>query len=288
MVRLTRLASPDAAQVLAKLEHLNPSGSVKDRVALALVKDAEERGLLSPSSTLVEASSGNMGLSLALVARAKGYRVLVVIPETAPTERRRLLQRYGIPLHFTPSHLGMTGAHRIADSLVAGNPDFVRMDQFRNPAAVRAHRETTAPEILETTGDKVDALVVAVGTGATIIGVGEVLKAHIPSLLVVAVEPASSPLLSQGRVGHHSIPGIGADFVPPLLNQALLDEVMTVEDEEANQMSLRAAREEGLLVGISSGANLAAALRVAQRLGPGKVVVTVCPDLGERYLIYPF
>jgi cysteine synthase A len=287
LVELRRLTPEGSARLLGKVEGLNPSGSVKDRIALAMVRDAEEKGLLQPGYTIVEATSGNTGPALAMVASARGYRLIIVMPESAPPERRRLLMRYGVEVQLTPSYLGMDGACRRAKELAEEGQTVVFLDQFRNPATVRIHRETTAREIWEATGGRVDAFVAGVGTGGTITGVGEVLKERNPSVHIAAVEPAGSPLLSQGRAGRHGIPGIGPDFIPPLLNRGIIDEVLTVTDEEANQMSLRLAREEGILAGVSSGANVVAALRVAQRLGEGKTVVTVLPDTGERYLAFP-
>jgi len=287
LVELRRLTPEGSARLLGKVEGLNPSGSVKDRIALAMVRDAEEKGLLQPGYTIVEATSGNTGPALAMVASAKGYRLIIVMPESAPPERRRLLMRYGVEVQLTPSYLGMEGAFRRARELAEEGQTVVFLNQFRNPATVRIHREATAPEILEATGGKVDAFIAGVGTGGTITGVGEVLKERNPSVHIAAVEPAGSPLLSQGRAGRHGIPGIGPDFIPPLLNRSIIDEVITVTDEEANQMSLRLAREEGILAGISSGANVVAALMVARRLGEGKTVVTILPDTGERYLAFP-
>ena len=287
LVTLKRVASGGDARVLGKLESLNPSGSVKDRVALAMVEEAETRGILRPGGGIVEASSGNTGVALAMVAAAKGYSLIVFMPENAPAERRRLLARYGAEVRLTPSFLGMDGSQQGARALSASDGRYIALDVFRSPAAVRTHRETTANEIIEATGGRVDAFVVGVGTGATISGVGERLKEVNPSAMVVAVEPASSPFLTQGRAGPHAIPGLGADFVPPLLNRDIIDHTMTVTDDEAAQMSLRLARDEGLLVGISSGANVVASLEVARRLGPGRTVVTVLPDTGERYLNFP-
>ncbi len=287
LVALRRVVKDGYAQVLGKMESLNPGGSVKDRVALAMVEEAEAQGVLHPGYTIVEATSGNSGASLAMVAAAKGYKLIVFMPENAPAERRRLLVRYGAEVRLTPTYLGMEGAHQWAKALIEASPDCLTLDVFRNPAVVKVHRETTAREIIRATQGKVDAFVAGVGTGGTITGVGERLKAENPSVLIVAVEPASSQLLAQGKAGPHAIPGIGADFIPPLLNRQIIDEIVPVSDEEADQMSLRLAREEGLLVGISSGANVVASLVIAQRLGEGKTVVTVLADTGERYLAFP-
>ncbi len=283
LVRLGSLELPRSGQVWAKVESLNPSGSVKDRVALALVREAEERGALSQGSAIVEASAGNMGVSLAMVAGALGYKLHVFMPEGVALERRRLVVRYGAEVHLTPSNMGMAGATMAAKRLMGRNASDVGLDQFTNAAAVRAHREGTGAEIWEAAQGKVDAFVAGVGTGATLMGVGQALRAGNPAVLLVAVEPSTSPLLSEGRAGDHGIAGIGADFVPPLLDRSLVSEVATVSTQEASDMAVRLAREAGLLVGVSSGANVAAALRIAQRLGPGARVVTVLPDTGERY-----
>ena len=287
LVSLSRIPTEGSAAVLAKLESRNPTGSVKDRIALAMIEDAERSGELRTGYTIVEATIGNTGLSLAMVATLKGYSMVVVMPENSPTERKRLLSRFGVELHFTSPLEGMTGAFKAVERLVQENAKFITLRQFDNPANPRAHRETTGSEILRDTGGRVDAFVAGVGTGGTLTGVGEVLKEHNPNVLVVAVEPASSPLLSKGRAGNHGITGLGADFVPKVLNRDIIDEIITVTDEHAYQMMARLAREEGLLVGVSSGANVAASLQVAERLGPGKVVVTILPDNGDRYLNVP-
>ncbi len=292
MVKLRRALPPQAKErgleIWAKLEYLNPSGSIKDRPTLAMVEDAERKGLLKPGSTIVEATSGNTGPALAMIAAAKGYGLVVVMPENAPLERRRLLMRYGVKVHLTPSGQGMQGAMRALKVIRAGIENSVTLDIFSNPAAVQVHRETTAREVLEDTGGRVDVLVVGVGSGATLTGVGEVLKEHNPKTRVVAVEPAASPMLSKGIPGLHGIPGIGPDFIPTNLNRRIIDEIVSVGDEEANEMALRLAREEGLLVGISSGANLAACFRIAPSLPEGTRIVTFFADIGERYLSFPF
>jgi cysteine synthase A len=288
LVALKRVPEEGSAALLGKLESRNPTGSIKDRIAIAMIRDAEESGKLLPGYTLVEATSGNSGIALALVAPIKGYSLIIVIPEGTPSERRRLLTHFGAELHMSSPLEGMSGAIRAAEKLVQDNPTYISLDQFNNPANPRAHRETTAQEILRDTGGKVDAFVAGVGTGGTITGVGEVLKERDPSVLVVAVEPAASPILSSGSVGDHAIPGLGPDFVPSILNRSIIDEVIGVTDEDAVKMTARLAREEGLLVGISSGANVQASLQVAKRLGPGKVVVTILPDGGERYVKGPF
>ena len=283
LVSLASFSQPGSAWLLGKLESRNPGGSVKDRVALAMIEDAEARGALQPGYTIVEPTGGNMGIALALVGAAKGYSVLIVMPEGVPPERRSLLSRFGASVQLTPSNLGMEGAHMAARRLVEGKPDHVSLNQFENSSNPKAHREGTAREILKATDGQVDAFVAAVGTGGTITGVGEALKAANPSVLVVAVEPASSPLLSEGQAGPHGIPGIGADFIPPILNREIIDEVVTVTEEQAADTTQRLARELGLLVGPSSGANVFASLGIAQRLGQGRVVVTMLPDTGERY-----
>ncbi|MSQ22178.1 MAG: cysteine synthase A [Dehalococcoidia bacterium] len=283
LVRLRALETPGSAQVLAKLEGLNPSGSTKDRAALAMIEDAESRSKLRSGMTIIEPTGGNMGISLALVGAAKGYRVAITMPESVPLERRRLVTRFGATVHLTPARLGMAGAIQAARRMLDQDPMLVMLGQFTNPANAKAHREGTGKEILEATSGRVDAFVAGVGTGGTITGVGAALKAVNPSVLVVAVEPDTSPLLSQGHAGDHGIVGIGADFVPPLLNRGIIDEIVAVVTKDAIDATRRLAQEMGLLVGISSGANVLAALRVAQRLGEDKVVVTVLPDTGERY-----
>ena len=284
LVELERLPSEGSAAVLGKLESLNPTGSVKDRIALAMVLDAEESGRLRPGQTLVEATSGNSGTSLAMVGAARGYGVVIAMPEGVPPERRRLLIHMGAEILTTSPLDGMAGAIRAVERLVQEDSSYVWIDQFTNPANPRAHRETTAVEILRDTGGSMDAFVAGVGTGGTITGVGAALKEHRPDTLVVAVEPAASPVLSGGEPGDHAIPGLGPDFLPPLLDLSLVDEVIAVSDVEALAVAARLASEEGLLVGVSSGANVAAALRIAARLGPGRVVVTILPDSGARYV----
>ena len=284
LVALERLPAESSATVLGKLESLNPTGSVKDRIALAMVLDAEESGRLRPGQTLVEATSGNSGIALAMVGAAKGYRVVIAMPEGVPPERRRLLIHMGAEILTTSPLDGMAGAIRAVERLVQEDSSYVWMDQFTNPANPKAHRETTAVEILRDTGGSVDAFVAGVGTGGTITGVGTALKEQRPGTPVVAVEPAASPVLSGGEPGDHAIPGLGPDFLPPLLDLSLVDEIVAVSDVEAMAVASRLASEEGLLVGVSSGANVAAALRVAARLGTGRTVVTILPDSGARYV----
>jgi cysteine synthase A len=284
LVRLNRLPAPDSALVLVKIESRNPGGSTKDRIALAMIETAEREGKIKPGDTLVEPTSGNTGIGLGLVAAVKGYHLILTMPESMSVERRRLLQRFGAQLVLTPGQGGMNGAVQAAEALVAQNPTYFMPSQFENPANPEVHRRTTAEEIWYATGGTVDAFVAGVGTGGTITGVGQVLKARKPSTLIVAVQPARSPLLTGGAPGPHGIQGIGPNFVPKVLDRAVLDEIISVTDEDAKTTSARLAKEEGLLVGISSGANVWAALRVAERLGQGKVVVTILPDTGERYL----
>jgi cysteine synthase A len=284
LVRLNRVPKPGGATILGKMESLNPAGSVKDRIAFAMVDDAERRGIIGPGATLVEPTSGNTGVGLAMVCAVRSYRLILTMPDDMSVERQRLLARYGAEIHLTPAIEGMTGAVFAAQELCREHPDYFMPMQFENPANPEIHRRTTAVEILEATDGRLDAFVAAVGTGGTITGVGEVLKERIPGIRIVAVEPARSPVLSGGRFRPHGIQGIGASFVPGVLNRDVFDEIILVRDEDATGMARRLAREEGLLVGISAGANVWAACQVAERMPADQVVVTVLCDTGERYL----
>ena len=284
MLRLSRVVQEGWAEVVAKVESFNPAGSVKDRIALSMVEAAEREGRLKPGDTIVEPTSGNTGIGLAMVAAVKGYRIIVTMPEDMSLARRDLLARYGAEIILTPAIEGMTGAVYAAQELLNEHPQYFMPQQFENPANPDVHRRTTAEEILAATGGRLDAFVVGVGTGGTITGVGEVLKAQNPDILIVAVEPARSPVLQGGRAGITAIQGLGAGFAPGVLNRDVLDEIISVGDEDAIAMSRRLSSDEGLLVGISAGANVVGALKVAKQLGRGKRVVTVLPDTGERYL----
>jgi cysteine synthase A len=282
LVRLRRLPPRGAAGVWAKLERYNPAGSIKDRIALAMVESAERAGLLKPGGVIVEPTSGNTGIGLAMVAAVKGYRLMLTMPETMTAERRSLMMAYGAELVLTPGNQGMNGAIAKAEEL-ASKDGYFMPQQFQNPANPEVHRHTTAAEILSAV-EHVDAFVAGVGTGGTVTGVGQILKDTLPGVQIVAVEPAGSPVLSGGVAGKHKIPGIGAGFVPDVLDVEVLDEIVRVEDADAWQAARRLAREEGILAGISSGAAAWAAVEVACRLGEGKVVVVILPDTGERYL----
>ncbi len=285
LLRLNRLTKGLEADVLVKLESFNPGGSVKDRIGFSMIKDAEERGLINKDSVIIEPTSGNTGIALALIAAARGYRLILTMPDTMSVERRNLLKAYGAELLLTPGGKGMKGAIEAAEELAAKTPNSYVPHQFQNPANPEIHRATTAEEIWNDTDGKVDVVVGGVGTGGTITGVGEVIKSRKASFKVVAVEPFDSPVLSGGTPGPHKIQGIGAGFVPQVLNAEILDEVYKVKNEEAFTVSRRLAREEGLLVGISGGAAVFAGLQIAARPeNKGKQIVVILPDTGERYL----
>ena len=276
------------AKVLAKLEYLNPAGSVKDRIAKAMLDDAEAKGLLKPDSVIIEPTSGNTGIGLASVAAARGYRIIIVMPETMSVERRQLMKAYGAELVLTEGAKGMKGAIAKADELAKELPNSFIPGQFVNPANPAAHKATTGPEIWEDTDGKVDIFVAGVGTGGTITGVGEYLKSQNPNVKVVAVEPASSPVLSKGTAGAHKIQGIGAGFVPDVLDTKVYDEIIPVANEDAFAAGKEVGRSEGVLVGISAGAALWAAIELAKRLeNKGKTIVALLPDTGDRYLSTP-
>ena len=286
LVRLNRVTEGAYATVAAKLEFFNPGASVKDRIGAAMIEAAERDGILHKDSVIVEPTSGNTGIALALVCASQGYKLILTMPETASRERRMLLRAYGAELILTPGPEGMGGAIKRAEEIAASDPQkYVLLQQFKNPANPEIHRRTTAEEIWRDTDGQVDFLVAGVGTGGTITGVAEVIKARKPSFKAVAVEPVDSAVLSGGKPGPHKIQGIGGGFIPAVLNTGILDEVITVSNEEAFRMARRVAAEEGLLVGISSGANIHAAVQLAQRPeNAGKLVVVIVPSYGERYL----
>ncbi|MFH1808411.1 MAG: cysteine synthase A [Pseudomonadota bacterium] len=285
LVRINRLNAGGKATLLAKLEFFNPLSSVKDRIGLSMVEAAEAEGRLKPSTILVEPTSGNTGIALAFVCAARGYKLLLTMPDTMSIERRKLLRALGAELVLTPGAEGMKGAIARAEQLVAEKSDHIMLQQFENPANPAVHRRTTADEIWRDTDGQVDILVAGVGTGGTITGVAEELKSRKPSVRAIAIEPTDSPVLSGGQPGPHKLQGLGAGFVPKVLNTAVIDEILLVSNEDAGTMARRAAREEGLLVGISSGAALHAALQVAARPeNAGKQIVVMIPSCGERYL----
>jgi cysteine synthase A len=286
IVKLNRITSEEDAEVYLKLEFMNPGSSVKDRIALAMVEAGEKEGLLKEGDTIIEPTSGNTGIGLAMVAAAKGYRTVIVMPETMSLERRNLLRAYGAELILTPGPDGMNGAIRRAEELAKENGYFMPQ-QFKNFANPKVHELTTGKEIVEQMGDQLDGFVSGIGTGGTITGAGKVLKEHYPSIKIYAIEPSDSPILSGGKPGPHKIQGLGAGFVPDILNTEIYDEVLKVTNEESFEYARKAAKEEGILGGISSGAAIVAALRVAKQLGKGKKVLAIIPSNGERYLSTP-
>ena len=285
LVRLNRITEGAEAQVVAKLESFNPLGSVKDRIGVSMIVDAEERGTINKDTVIVEPTSGNTGIALAFVCAARGYKLILTMPDTMSLERRQLLSVFGAELVLTPGAEGMPGAVKKAEQLVAENPNYLMPQQFRNPANPEIHRLTTAEEIWRDTDGKIDFLISGVGTGGTITGVAEVIKKRKPEFKAIAVEPADSPVLSGGKPGAHKIQGIGAGFIPEVLRPDLIDEIIKVTNKDAGIVARRLAKEEGILAGISSGAATWAALEVAKRpANEGKLIVVVLPDTGERYL----
>lgn len=286
IVKLNRIVDEDSAEVYVKLEFMNPGSSVKDRIALSMIEDAEKKGLLKPGATIIEPTSGNTGIGLAMVAAAKGYKAVLVMPDTMSLERRNLLRAYGAELVLTPGAEGMRGAVKKAEELAKEHGYFMPQ-QFNNPANPEIHRLTTGPEIVEQMGDQLDAFVAGVGTGGTITGAGQVLREKYPNIKIYAVEPKDSPVLSGGKPGPHKIQGIGPGFFPEVLDTKIYDEVIQVTTEQAFEYARKAARNEGILGGISSGAAMYAAITVAKKLGKGKKVLAILPSNGERYLSTP-
>ncbi len=284
IVRLNKVVEKNSATVLAKLEMFNPGASVKDRIAFNMVEQAEKKGLLKPGCVIVEPTSGNTGIGLAIVGAVKGYKVILTMPEAMSQERIQILESFGAQVVMTPARDGMVGAVEKAREIVAATPSAFMPQQFMNPDNPGAHKKTTAKEILHDVEGEIHAFVAGVGTGGTLTGVGEVLKKQFPNIRIVAVEPATSAILSGGKPGPHMIQGIGAGFVPDVLNRKIVDEIIAVEDQEAYKMSKRLSKEEGIFAGISCGAACVGALKVAKSLGAGKTVVTLFPDSGERYL----
>lgn len=287
VVKLNNLAPKNGAEIYLKLEFFNPGSSVKDRIALSMIESAEKEGLLKKGGTIVEPTSGNTGIGLAMIGAAKGYKVVLVMPDTMSIERRKLLKAFGAELILTEGVKGMKGAIQKAEELAEENPDYFIPQQFKNAANPDVHRKTTALEILDQMDNELDMFIAGVGTGGTITGVGEILKDKLKSVKIVAVEPSGSPVLSGGNPGPHKIQGIGAGFTPEVLNTSVIDEVVTVKDEEAYDMARKVAIEEGILVGISSGAAIYAAIEKAKEIGKNKKIVVVIPSYGERYLSTP-
>ena len=284
LVKINHLSSPDDAEIWAKLEGNNPGGSVKDRIALSMIEAAESDGRLKPGGTIIEPTSGNTGIGLAMVAKVKGYRIILVMPETMSMERRQLLQAFGAEIILTEGKKGMRGAIEKAGDICKNNPDYFMPQQFENPANPEIHKRTTAIEIINNLGEIPDAFVSGVGTGGTITGAGEIFRAKKPDVLIIAVEPSASPVLSGGNPGPHKIQGIGAGFIPGVLNTKIYDEIIPVTDDDAAETTRALSLKEGILAGISSGAAMWASLQIAKRLGKGKRVVVILPDRGERYL----
>ncbi len=289
LVKLNRVVGENSAEVVVKLESCNPGGSVKDRICWSMIEDAEKKGTLKPGNVIVEPTSGNTGIGLAMVSAVKGYKLILTMPETMSMERRYILRQYGAEIVLTPGSEGMGGAIRKAEEIVAETPDAFMPQQFNNPANPEIHRNTTAREIIGDTDGNLDVFVSGVGTGGTVTGVGEIIKKELPNVKIVAVEPQNSPVMSGGKPGPHKIQGIGAGFLPDVLNMDFVDETRKVADDNAFATAKRLAKEEGLLVGISSGAACYVALEIAAEIGAGKRVVVVLPDTGERYFsVGPF
>jgi len=283
MVKLSKLDIANNSSLFLKLEYFSPGGSIKDRIALSMIEDAEKKGLLNSESTIIEPTSGNTGIGIAMISAIKGYKCIIIMPESMSLERIYILKSYGAQVILTPSHKGMQGCIDKADELTNSIKNSIILKQFNNLANPQIHRETTAKEILASITEPIDVFVAAVGTGGTLTGVGEVLKEYNPQIKIVAVEPFSSPVLSGGRFGPHKIPGIGAGFIPEILNTEIIDEVIKVKDNEAFETAKIVTQKEGLFVGISTGANVFAALEIAKKLESCKNIVTIAPDNGERY-----
>ncbi|MFC1623995.1 cysteine synthase A [Candidatus Omnitrophota bacterium] len=283
MIKLNQIAGPGMAEILAKLEFFNPGGSIKDRICLSMIEDAEKKGLLSKGSAVIEPTSGNTGIGLAMISAVRGYKCILTMPETMSSERIYILKSYGAEVVLTPGAEGMQGAIKKAEGLLKEIPNSFMPQQFKNEANPKIHRETTAKEILEVTDGNLDAFIAGIGTGGTITGVGEILKKQNPDIKIVGIEPETSAVLSGKPAGPHRIQGIGAGFIPDVLNREIIDEIIQVSDDDAFKTSRRLSKEEGLLVGISSGAACWAAIKVSKDLGKGKRVVVILPDTGERY-----